>query len=202
MTGSNVIIHQRARTLEKHNMLVQEYKRLAQLAGAPAKDHHLGVFASLNSGIKPDLLIRHLGSGGNDLLIDFCICDPRGTSYVSHSAVKMGYARNKNESKKNNKYRRLSNQLGYSFLGASVEIFGSMTEKLQDLIKALVQRAAERSMIPYSTLLGYWNKRLSMTIQRGNAKLWLDSSVRMTGSNVLHDASLQSETHHIRTITA
>ena len=181
-------------------MFIKDLKRLCQLAGIPAKDHNLAFYARIDPSIliRPDLFIPFLGSGGNGLLLDAVFSDPRGASYVSQSANKIGHARKVNESKKNKKYKTLSSQIGYSFIGASLEIFGSINEKLQDLIKTLVQRAAERAMIPFSSLLGYWNKRLSMTVQRGNAKLWLDSSVRMTGSNILHDASLQVETHHIR----
>jgi hypothetical protein len=38
-------------------------------------------------------------------------------------------------------------------------------------------------------------------IQKGNAKYWMAATVRMSGANVLHDESVQNETHHIRTIT-
>jgi hypothetical protein len=142
-----------------------------------------------------------MGSCGTDLLIDFNISDPRAISYATRAAWSLHFAMLLNEARKGKKYTFICNQLGCSFLGATLEIFGCMTERLQNLIKDLVSRASERSMIPESILLPYWTKRISMTIQRGNAKYWMASTVRMSGANVLHDESMQNETHHIRTIT-
>ena len=73
-----------------------------------------------------------------------------------------------------------------------------MTEESLDLIRLLVRKAADRSHIPYSILLPYWIKRISMNIQKGNASFFMKSTVRMTGSDSLHDASVSMSTHHIR----
>ena len=73
-----------------------------------------------------------------------------------------------------------------------------MTEDSLDLVRLLVRKAADRSHIPYSILLPYWIKRLSMNIQKGNAKYFMKSTVRMTGSDSLYDASVSLATHHIR----
>jgi len=88
----------------------------------------------------------------------------------------------------------------FSPTAASLEIFGSMTDSLHQLIQQLVQKAAERSNIPYSILFPYWCKRISMTVQRGNAKFWMEANVRMSGSDSLGDASVMLATHHIRTV--
>ena len=86
---------------------------------------------------------------------------------------------------KKNKYEELCHQCGYSFLAAALEIFGSMSDKLDSLIKDPVENAAERAQIPFSVLLPYWRKRLSMNIQQGNARSWMDSTVRMSGIDIL-----------------
>ena len=123
--------------------------------------------------------------------------DPRNNSNVIPAAIKIGAARDKRELMKENKYQAISNDLGYSFLGAALEIFGSMTKRLESLISNLVEKAANR---PFSILLPYWRKRLSMNVQQGNAKYWMDSTVRMTGNDHLRDVSLDLNTHHIRTV--
>ena len=108
--------------------------------------------------------------------------------------------RDKKERAKEQKYEELCHAMGYSFLAASLEIFGSMTNKLDTLIRRLVEMAADRSQIPLSTLLPYWRKRLSMNIQQGNARSWMDSTVRMSGADSLQDSSLNLATHHIRSV--
>ena len=87
--------------------------------------------------------------------------------------------------------------VGYA---ASLGIFGSMTSKLDPLIRRLVEMAAERAQIPYPILLPYWRKRLSMNIQQGNARSWMDATVRMSGVDSLQDSSLNLATYHIRSV--
>ena len=195
--------HQRSRLLEKHDMLVRLFKALARVAGVKFQDHHLTIFLALteNNLLRPDLLLAAMGPNLRDLFIDFVFTDPRSQSNAPQSAVKFGAARDKRERMKINKYRDLCEQLGYSFTAASLEIFGSMTDSLHQLIQQLVQKAAERSNIPYSILFPYWCKRISMTVQRGNAKFFMEASVRMSGSSDSRgDASVMLATHHIRTV--
>mmetsp|Transcript_34466 Transcript_34466/g.64274 ORF Transcript_34466/g.64274 Transcript_34466/m.64274 type:complete len:128 (-) Transcript_34466:96-479(-) len=101
---------------------------------------------------------------------------------------------------KEKKYKGPLHILGYDFLAAAAEIFGSMAKELYALIKALVGRAATRCLIPESTLLPYWTKRLSMVIQRGNAQYWLNANARMCGPNTLHDSSIDNATHRLRDV--
>ena len=128
--------------------------------------------------------------------------DPRNKSNCPTSANKIGIAREKREAFKNNKYRAMCHSLGYSFMGIGIEIFGSMSDKMIGFISDLVYKASERSHIPFSILLPYWTKRLSMNIQKGNAKYFMNSSARMTGSDTLHDASVLLATHHVRIMAA
>ena len=100
---------------------------------------------------------------------------------------------------KDRKYLTACHRIGLSFLPAVMEIFGNASDELLNLIKALVERASNRSHIPFHVFLPYWIKRISMTVQKGNAKHWFDSHVRMTGGTVyLQDSSLAMATHHLR----
>ena len=101
---------------------------------------------------------------------------------------------------KNNKYRDLCHSLGYSFLAAAIVIFGSMAKELVALIKNLVERVSARCLIPTSTLLPYWIKRLSIVIQRGNARYWFNANARMCGPTAVHDSSIDNATHHLRCV--
>ena len=183
-------------------MFCRELKRLAQLAGIKAKDHHLTVFTQLDpdNKLRPDLYFPSMGKQGRDALVDVVFMDPRNPSNAPASAIKTGAARDKREMTKNTKYRDLCHELGFSFLGAALEIFGSMTNSLDSLIHKLVEKAADRAQIPLSVLLPYWRKRLSMNVQQGNARSWMDSTVRMSGADTLQDSSINLATHHIRSV--
>ena len=132
------------------------------------------------------------------LLLDFVLTDPRNFTNCVKAAHYIAWAMLERARFKKNKYQLLCHQAGYKFLPFSCEIFGSMTEDSLDLIRLLVRKAADRSHIPYSILLPYWIKRISMNIQKGNASFFMKSTVRMTGSDSLHDASVSMSTHHIR----
>ena len=105
--------------------------------------------------LRPDLHFPTLGKLGRILLIDVVFTDPRNISNVVLAAIKIGAARDKKELMKEKKYQELSNDLGYSFLGAALEIFGSMTKRLDSLICNLVETAANRAQIPFAILLPY-----------------------------------------------
>ena len=204
----NVGIHtfscpkQRSRLLDKHDSFCRELKLLAQLAGVKAKDHHLTLFTPLDpkNKLRPDLFLPSMGKQGRGLAIDVTIGDSRNDSNAAAAALETGALRNKKERAKEQKYEEHCHTMGYSFLAASLEIFGSMTNKLDSLISRLVEMAANRSQIPFSTLLPYWRKRLSMNIQQGNARSWMDATVRMSGVDSLQDSSLNLATHHIRSV--
>mmetsp|Transcript_13383 Transcript_13383/g.24744 ORF Transcript_13383/g.24744 Transcript_13383/m.24744 type:complete len:135 (-) Transcript_13383:92-496(-) len=101
-----------------------------------------------------------MGNGGNKVLIDITLTDPRNASNVGRSSVERQAAIKRKVDEKNRKYRELCHAIGYSFLAAAIEVFGSMAKELSALIKALVERASLRCFIPVSTLLPYWTKRL------------------------------------------
>ena len=191
---------QRQALTEKHDSLVKEIAILAYLGGVKAKDHHLNLFTQLdpNNMLRPDLLLPFLAENGLNLLLDFVLTDPRNFTNCVKAAHYIAWAMLERARFKKNKYQLLCHQAGYKFLPFSCEIFGSMTEDSLDLIRLLVRKAADRSHIPYSILLPYWIKRISMNIQKGNASFFMKSTVRMTGSDSLHDASVSMSTHHIR----
>ena len=76
-----------------------------------------------------------MGEGGNKLFIDTTFTDPRKASNDGRAAVIKNVAILNEVEMKNNKYRDLCHSLGYSFLAAAIEIFGSMAKELVALIK-------------------------------------------------------------------
>ena len=191
---------QRPHLTEKHDSFLKELAILAYLGGTKAKDHNLNLFTQFdpNNMLRPDLLLPFLAENGLSILLDYCATDPRNISNCVKAARFIGWAMEERARFKMNKYQLHCHRAGYKFLPFCTEIFGSMTEDSLDLVRLLVRKAADRSHIPYSILLPYWIKRLSMNIQKGNAKYFMKSTVRMTGSDSLYDASVSLATHHIR----
>ena len=148
--------------------------------------------------LRPDLLLPFLTENGLYTLLDVCCTDPRNMSNCIKAAMMILISARRKADAKVFKYEAHCHRAGYNFFSFCIEIFGSMTEESIKLIRTLVVRAADRSHIPYSILLPYWIKRISMNIQKGNAKYFMKSTVRMTSSDTLRDASILLATHHIR----
>ena len=89
-----------------------------------------------------------MGKQGRDLAIDVVITDTRNDTNAAASATTTGAARDKKVLMKTRKYEELCHQCGYSFLAAALEIFGSMTDKLDSLIKRLVEKASDAHKSP------------------------------------------------------
>lgn len=185
-------------------MFCNELKTLAQLAGINATDRHLTVFRQLapNINLRPDISLPGMGQGGSTLLIDAAFTDARGSANAPTAATTPKAALRKVIQYKERKYLQLCHQIGHSFMVAAVEISGMMADDLLSLIKTLVGRAALRSGIPEHTLRPYWYKRLSMVVQRGNARFWLGATTRMAGPDVLRDESIENATHHVRNMVS
>jgi hypothetical protein len=70
-----------------------------------------------------------------------------------------------------------------------MEIFGATSDIFLKFLKALAKEAAEINNTPYSTTFSYWQKRISTTLQRYNAKALQQSLykiARVTGL-LLHE---------------
>jgi hypothetical protein len=69
-----------------------------------------------------------------------------------------------------------------------MEMFGATSDIFLKFLKALAKEAAEINDTPYCTTFSYWQKRISTTLQRYNAKVLQQSQykiARVTG--LLHD---------------
>ena len=135
-------------------------------------------------------------------MIDAAFTDARGATNAPTAATTPKAAIKRIIQYKERKYLQLCHRIGHSLLVAAVEISGTMADDLLHLVKSLVDRAALRSGIPETTLRPYWYKRLSMVIQRGNARFWLGATTRMAGSNALRDESLENVAHHVRNMVS
>ena len=69
-----------------------------------------------------------------------------------------------------------------------MEMFGATSDTFLKFLKTLANEAAEINDTPYSTTFSYWQKRISTTLQRYNAKILQQAQykiARVTG--LLHE---------------
>ena len=96
---------------------------------------------------------------------DYTCVDTLCDTYVLDSAREAGKAARIAETKKNNKYKDLTNN--YAFIPIVVETFGSWGQEGLKFVKEIGKKIQENTGEKRAT--SYLMQSLSMTIQRGNA---------------------------------
>jgi hypothetical protein len=61
-----------------------------------------------------------------------------------------------------------------------MEMFGATSDIFLKFLKTIAKEAAEIHDIPYSTTFSYWQKRISTTLQKYNAKVLQQSQYKIT----------------------
>ena len=128
---------------------------------------------------RTDILFSGMGNNGERLLCDVSGGTATCTSYAGQAAGTAGHVIRVIEGKKKDKYCVKCSRVGAAFMPFVFETHGRVSEVAISFMKTLVTRAAASSHIPYSMLLSYWMKRLSTTIQAGNADYLLSASRRI-----------------------
>ena len=96
---------------------------------------------------------------------DYTCVDTLCDTYVLDSAREAGKAARIAETKKNNKYKDLTNN--YAFIPIVVETFGSWGQEGLKFVKEIGKKIQENTGEKRAT--SYLMQSLSMTIQRGNS---------------------------------
>ena len=69
-----------------------------------------------------------------------------------------------------------------------MEMFGATSDIFLKFLKTLAKDAAEINDTPYSTIFPYWQKWISTTLQRYNAKVLQQSQYKITRvTGLLHE---------------
>ena len=122
-------------------------------------------------GRKGDLLFTGMGANNTDLVVDITIANALTRTYVAHAASVQNYALSSLEHIKMEKYFVAYRDVGIDFKPLAFEMHGAVSETLfTKFFKKLAHAAAEENDIPYCVVHSYWQKRLSTTLQKYNAK--------------------------------
>ena len=171
----------------RHDAIQHDLLQLGQYAMKRVTDSGLGRMTETD-GRKGDLLFAGMGQDNKDLVVDITIANPCCPSYLHHARDIEKYALTHLENVKYNKYRAQYHAVGVDFKPLAMEMFGATSDIFLKFIKTLAKDAAEINDTPYCTTFSYWQKRLSTTLQRYNAKVLQQSQykiARVTG--LLHE---------------
>ena len=143
----------------RHDAIVREFKSLVNHAGYQFTDARLGELRTMT------------------------IANPTGPSYLhnDNSSQIKHFAIKDKEKLKNDKYFRRCQDINTAFMPLAFEIYGSASVSVNKLIQDLASTAAERAYTPYHTLLLYWRKRISFTLQYYNA--WIINQAHLKSNN-------------------
>ena len=154
----------------RHDAIQHQIKQLATHGGHNVIDKGLDV--TEDDGRKGDLLIKGMGTEGRDLVVDFSIGDSSAQSYLHRSAYEHKYVLTLLETNKFTKYLAAYRAAGVDFMPLTFEMLGETSDLFMKFLKKLVASASDANNIHYSIMFNYWQKRLSITMQRYNAKIF------------------------------
>ena len=159
-----------------HAALNDLLQRSFNAAGVPSTLEPAGL--SRSDGKRPDGLTLVPWSRGRPLVWDLTVPDTPAPSYRAQASTAAGNVAKAAEIRKQSKYSSLS--LSYSFSPISIESMGVFGPQSLSIIRGLGRRTSLRTGDPLST--SYLLQRFSITLQRCNAFLILDTLPRLAGA--------------------
>jgi hypothetical protein len=177
----------------KHNDLVISIRHLCTMAGIETRLEPRGCFPMHTQELRPDLLLINpnlssLAPPGRDIALDVTITHPgtdtnlRGCS----SAKKPGISAVMAEQRKLALYDLTAAQHNIKFFPLVFETYGLLGDQLSTFLDELLHAVYLKSdgHIPKPTLKDYWYKRISVTLQRGNAKMFIARTDRIRNKSI------------------
>ena len=156
-------------SLIRHDAIQQDLMAMGRHGAKRVIDYGLGHMIE-EDGRKGDLLFTGMGANNTDLVVDITIANALTRTYVAHAASVQNYALSLLEHNKMEKYFVAYRDVGIDFKPLAFEMHGAVSETFTKFFKKLAHAAAEENDIPYCVVHSYWQKRLSTTLQKYNAK--------------------------------
>jgi hypothetical protein len=185
----------------KHNALVKQLEHLANYAGVKTRYEPTKCFYKNNSNKKPDIRFinpKLTRDCVHDVLVDvsvaFLSCFSCIETYKSDK--KRGAAAVQREKHKIGEYVRLADNHDLHFTPLVLESYGTWGEHLIKLVHGLVDKAWAKKgkTLSKSIIMQYWVKRISVTLQMGNADMFISRSARLAESKSFkHDHSKKAD---------
>ena len=154
----------------RHNAIQHDLMQLGLHGAVRVIDSGLGQMMD-RDGRKGDLLFPGHGRGNSDLVVDLTIGNATAQSYLEQSSYISKHVIGILETNKNTKYAAGYREMGVDFMPLAFEMHGAISDSFTKFFKKLIKSAAEVNDIHYCIMFSYWQKRMSTTMQKYNAKI-------------------------------
>ena len=154
----------------RHDAIQHTLKQLGIHGAINVIDSRLGQMME-EDGRKGDLLFKGQGKNGRDLVVNISVGTAFAQSYLHNSAYISKFVLDQLESNKNTKYKEGYRNIGVDFMPLTFEMHGQTSDTFIEFFKKLVTAAADTNNIHYCVMYNYWQKRISTTMQKYNAKI-------------------------------
>jgi hypothetical protein len=125
--------------------------------------------------------------------IDVSIVFPCAKDYVSAASKQPGATAEAAEAKKDAHFLSDLKAAGYQFVPAIAEVFGRWGPAMPQFLRSLLPPAQAVNQGLYAKILHMWWRRLSCSIQKGNAFMLLSRSISAVDANTAPDKRRRRE---------
>jgi hypothetical protein len=178
--------------IRKHNALVRTLEALANYAGVKTILEPTNCFANNSSAMRPDILLiqptytecRH------NFVVDAAITHPATDSKIDRNNTDKhrGRAAHLMEQTKRRDYAGMADDNNLHFAPLVCETFGTWGRALTEFVNCNVEtgwRKKGMTVYPLSTIKEYWKKRISVTLQKTVARMFLNRIDTINGGQQL-----------------
>jgi hypothetical protein len=176
--------------IRRHDAIQSDILALAKSAGNQAsvvcKD--VLVLNTVGDNRRGDMILPQLGPGEKNVLGDFTITCPTASSYVEATRRDPESSIKRANDKKNTKYKDAAEALDIKFMPLALECYGAFSKDFLSLIHTLCEKRATIAGTSKNNITQYWFRRLSCTLQKGNARAISKRILEITQATAtLHD---------------
>ena len=140
-------------------------------------------------GRRGDAIFPQLGPDEKNVLGDFTITCPTAASYVEATRRDPDSSIKRANDKKNSKYKEAAAAHDIKFMPLALECYGAFSKEFLYVIHTLCEKRAIIAGTSKSNIAQYWFRRMSCTLQKGNARAISKRILEITQSN----ATMQDE---------
>lgn len=168
----------------RHDDICDILADLSRRAGIRTTREPRNCFQGSRSHSRPDmLLIQPLlqADDGKNLVTDVQITHPETSSQADSASAGKGVAARLAEQAKTRFYRDKTAVANLSFTPLVLETYGRWGDQLKDFVDKLVNKIyrLEDGRVPHHAIADYYRKRISASLQKGNARLLLQRVQRI-----------------------
>ena len=175
--------------ISTHNGVVQDVMVMCRCAGVFASTHFPPPFqcviseTSIESTKKIGDIMIYNGAARHHML-DARLHNPVNAHVERGGYREVGDGARAGEMEKERKFRELCDSVGIDFTPVVIETFGRWGTRFEQFFKQTISAMADNKKIDASFAKNYWEKRISMSVQKGladsiNAKIYRFSAGRI-----------------------